>query len=95
MCALGLEDDIYLALGVVAPDNAAIVEKAVRMLKDLGATIATPAEPEENGAAAGSRKGAVGATLMPLGHAFRLTSSSNPRAFIRVIFTEFAPWPIC
>jgi uncharacterized protein (DUF849 family) len=41
---IGLEDTVHLERGVLAPDNAALVAKAVRMLKDLGARPATPAE---------------------------------------------------
>lgn len=39
---VGLEDNVYLEKGVLAPDNAALVAKAVRIVKDLGGTIATP-----------------------------------------------------
>jgi len=41
---IGLEDTVHLEKGVLAPDNAALVAKAVRMLRDLGARPATPAE---------------------------------------------------
>lgn len=39
---VGLEDNVYLEKGRLAPDNAALVEKAVRIVKDLGGVIATP-----------------------------------------------------
>lgn len=39
---VGLEDAVYIDKGVLARDNAALVEKAVRIVQDLGGTIATP-----------------------------------------------------
>lgn len=44
---VGLEDNIYLESGVIAPDNSALVQKAVRILTELGAKIATPAQARE------------------------------------------------
>jgi uncharacterized protein (DUF849 family) len=41
---VGLEDGVYLARGLLAPSNAALVEKARRIVEDLGGQIATPAE---------------------------------------------------
>jgi uncharacterized protein (DUF849 family) len=41
---VGLEDNIYIEKGVLAPDNAALVAKAKRILDELGAPIATPSE---------------------------------------------------
>ena len=41
---VGLEDNIYIEKGKLAPSNAALVEKAVRILEDLGATMARPHE---------------------------------------------------
>jgi uncharacterized protein (DUF849 family) len=41
---VGLEDNIYLGKGQLAPSNAALVEKAVRIIELLGDTVATPAE---------------------------------------------------
>ena len=41
---VGLEDNLYLGHGVLAPSNAALVDRAVRIVEDLGSTIATPAE---------------------------------------------------
>ena len=41
---VGLEDVVYLARGLLAPSNAALVEKARRIVEDLGGQIATPAE---------------------------------------------------
>jgi uncharacterized protein (DUF849 family) len=41
---VGLEDNYFLSRGVLAPDNAALVEKAVRMIELLGEQVATPAE---------------------------------------------------
>jgi uncharacterized protein (DUF849 family) len=41
---VGLEDNIYLGKGELAPSNAALVEKAVRIIELLGDNVATPAE---------------------------------------------------
>jgi len=41
---VGLEDNIYLDKGVLAPSNAALVEKAARIVEILGDQVATPAE---------------------------------------------------
>ena len=41
---VGLEDNLYLEKGKLAPSNAALVEKAGRIVVELGNTIATPAE---------------------------------------------------
>jgi uncharacterized protein (DUF849 family) len=41
---VGLEDGVYLDRGVLAETNAAMVEKARRIVEDLGAQIATPGE---------------------------------------------------
>ncbi len=40
----GIEDGVYLERGVLAPSNAAMVEKARRIIEEIGAQIATPAE---------------------------------------------------
>jgi uncharacterized protein (DUF849 family) len=39
---VGLEDSVYLDRGVLAPSNAAMVEKARRIVEDLGGQIASP-----------------------------------------------------
>lgn len=44
---VGLEDNIYLEKGVLAESNAALVAKAVRIVRDLGGRIATPAEARD------------------------------------------------
>jgi 3-keto-5-aminohexanoate cleavage enzyme len=44
---VGLEDNIYLEKGVLAPSNASLVEKAVRIIRDIGAVPATPKEARE------------------------------------------------
>jgi len=44
---VGLEDNIYLEKGVLAKGNAELVRKAARIVKDLGGSIATPAETRE------------------------------------------------
>jgi len=41
---VGLEDNIYLERGVLAPDNAALVMKANRIIRELGGEVATPNE---------------------------------------------------
>lgn len=44
---VGLEDAVYIGRGVLAPSNAALVEKARRIIEDLGANIASGAEARE------------------------------------------------
>ena len=44
---VGLEDNIYLEKGVLAQGNRPLVEKAVRLVRDLGGRIATPGEARE------------------------------------------------
>ena len=44
---VGLEDNIYLAKGVLARSNAELVAKAVRMIRDLGGELANPREARE------------------------------------------------
>ncbi len=46
-CRVGLEDNLYLEKEVLAPSNAALVEKAVRILELTGATVATAAQARE------------------------------------------------
>lgn len=41
---IGLEDAVYIRRGVLAPDNAAMVRKAVNLVTDLGGEIASVAE---------------------------------------------------
>jgi uncharacterized protein (DUF849 family) len=41
---VGLEDGVYLSQGTLAPTNAALVEKARRIVEDLGGEIASVAE---------------------------------------------------
>jgi len=41
---VGLEDNIYLGPGELAPSNAALVERAVRIIESLGGTVAGPAD---------------------------------------------------
>jgi uncharacterized protein (DUF849 family) len=41
---VGLEDNIYLGKGELAPSNAALVEKAVKIIELLGDSVATPAD---------------------------------------------------
>ena len=43
---VGLEDNLYLSKGKLAT-NAQLVEKAVRIIDDLGSSIMTPAETRE------------------------------------------------
>lgn len=44
---VGLEDNLYLSQGELAPSNAALVERAVRIVSDVGRRPATPAEARE------------------------------------------------
>ena len=39
---VGLEDNLYVSPGKLAPDNAALVAKAARIIEDLGYEVATP-----------------------------------------------------
>ena len=41
---VGFEDNVYISKGVLAKSNAELVEKVVRIAKELGREIATPAE---------------------------------------------------
>jgi uncharacterized protein (DUF849 family) len=44
---VGLEDNLYLEKGKLAPSNAALVEKAARIIEVLGDHVATPAEARQ------------------------------------------------
>lgn len=44
---VGLEDNLYLDRGVLAPSNAALVEKAGRMVEARGRPVATPTQARE------------------------------------------------
>jgi uncharacterized protein (DUF849 family) len=44
---VGLEDNLYLERGRLAPSNAALVAKAVKIIELLGPGIATPTEARE------------------------------------------------
>ncbi|MCK9444004.1 MAG: 3-keto-5-aminohexanoate cleavage protein [Tissierellaceae bacterium] len=44
---VGFEDNVYLAKGVLAKSNGELVEKVVRIAKELGREIATPDEARE------------------------------------------------
>jgi uncharacterized protein (DUF849 family) len=46
-CRVGLEDNLYMERGVLAPSNAALVERAVEIIKVLGARPATPQRARE------------------------------------------------
>jgi uncharacterized protein (DUF849 family) len=41
---VGLEDNLYLSKGELAPSNAVLVERAATLLELLGRSVATPAE---------------------------------------------------
>jgi uncharacterized protein (DUF849 family) len=41
---VGLEDNLYLERGVLAPSNAALVERGVKIVESLGGAIASPTE---------------------------------------------------
>jgi uncharacterized protein (DUF849 family) len=44
---VGLEDNLYLGPGELAPSNAALVERAVRIIELMGASVASPAEARD------------------------------------------------
>jgi uncharacterized protein (DUF849 family) len=44
---VGMEDNVYLSKGKLTPSNAALCEKAVRILADVGAELATPIEARQ------------------------------------------------
>ena len=44
---VGLEDNLYMAKGVLAPSNAALVERAARIIEELGSQVATADEARE------------------------------------------------
>jgi uncharacterized protein (DUF849 family) len=44
---VGLEDNIYLEKGKLAPSNAALVEKAAKIVEILGDSVAAPAEARQ------------------------------------------------
>ena len=44
---VGLEDNLYLGKGQLAPSNAALVEKAGRIIEELGDIVATPNDARE------------------------------------------------
>jgi uncharacterized protein (DUF849 family) len=44
---VGLEDNLYLERGVLAPGNAALVEQAVAVVHALGHRVASPARARE------------------------------------------------
>ena len=46
-CRIGMEDTVHLSRGDPAPSNAALVEKAVRIIQDLGGKVATVAEARQ------------------------------------------------
>lgn len=44
---VGLEDNVYISKGVLAKSNGELVEKVVRLAKEFGREIATPAEARQ------------------------------------------------
>ena len=44
---VGLEDNLYMERGVLAPSNAALVERAARIIREIGAEVASPDEARE------------------------------------------------
>jgi uncharacterized protein (DUF849 family) len=46
-CRVGLEDNLYISRGKFAPNNAALVEQAVAIVRSLGEEPATPAQARE------------------------------------------------
>ncbi|MGV6874957.1 3-keto-5-aminohexanoate cleavage protein [Pseudochelatococcus sp. B33] len=43
-CRVGLEDNVYISKGVLARDNAELVERAVSIIESIGGKVATAAE---------------------------------------------------
>jgi uncharacterized protein (DUF849 family) len=56
---VGLEDNLYLERGKLAPSNAALVEKAARIIEVLGDHVATPAEARQMLGTAGAHAAAA------------------------------------
>ncbi|MGF1650293.1 MAG: 3-keto-5-aminohexanoate cleavage protein [Hyphomicrobiaceae bacterium] len=46
-CRVGMEDTLYISRGQLTQGNHELVEKAVRMIGDLGGTVATPAQARQ------------------------------------------------
>lgn len=46
-CRVGMEDSLYISKGKLTAGNHELVEKAVRIISDLGGQVATPAEARE------------------------------------------------
>ncbi|MBT2305443.1 3-keto-5-aminohexanoate cleavage protein [Variovorax paradoxus] len=44
---VGLEDNLYLARGQLSPGNGPLVQRAVRLVRELDAEVATPAQARE------------------------------------------------
>jgi 3-keto-5-aminohexanoate cleavage enzyme len=44
---VGMEDNVYFSHGVLAVSNAQLVERAARIVRELGREIATPEEARE------------------------------------------------
>lgn len=44
---IGLEDNLFIEQGVLAPSNAALVERAVQIVRALGEDVASPSEARE------------------------------------------------
>src|SRR5207249_1284813 len=44
---VGLEDNLYIARGELSPGNAPLVERAGRMIRELDAEVATPAQARD------------------------------------------------
>jgi uncharacterized protein (DUF849 family) len=44
---VGLEDNLYLERGKLAEGNAPLVQRAVRLMREIGASVATPAQVRE------------------------------------------------
>ena len=46
-CRIGMEDTVHLSRGTPTPSNAALVEKSVRIIQDLGGKVATADEARQ------------------------------------------------
>ena len=80
---VGLEDNIYLEKGKLAPSNAALVEKAGRIIELLGDQVATPAEARQMlGSQAAKAAASTGPGVARSGAAGGSRPPSRPRSLL-------------
>ena len=92
---VGLEDNLYLGKGQLAPSNAALVERAATIIELLDASVATPAEARQifglsadgtslpNGRGAGVRVALSAEDGPPLPSPGRAAAQTRPLPFGR------------